>query len=139
MGACPILAAAPVLQAEGYQIPGVIVLDVVEGTAVEALPLMKTILSKRPTSFMSVVDGIHWQWVRVCHRYAYADGCSLSSGSIRNTTSARVSVPSYLVPDPRGAEGSTKQVWRTDLLATEPYWAGKSQLICRPKLRGRMV
>jgi protein phosphatase methylesterase 1 len=42
-------------------VPGVIVLDVVEGTAVEALPIMKSILAKRPDSFASVVDAIHWQ------------------------------------------------------------------------------
>lgn len=32
MGAAPTLEASPVLQKEGYNIPGVIVLDVVEGT-----------------------------------------------------------------------------------------------------------
>ena len=31
MGAAPILSASPVLQSKGYQVPGVIVLDVVEG------------------------------------------------------------------------------------------------------------
>jgi protein phosphatase methylesterase 1 len=31
MGAAPILSAAPLLQQKGYSIPGVIVLDVVEG------------------------------------------------------------------------------------------------------------
>ena len=76
MGAGPILSAAPELQQLGYTVPGVIVIDVVEGeyqpfrdwtvltvigTAVEALPLMKTILSQRPSTFKSVVDGIHWQ------------------------------------------------------------------------------
>ena len=89
MGAAPILSAAPILQKKGYKIPGVSVLDVVEGmshvfplwplalittysfacrgvtlikgTAVEALPLMKSILSSRPSTFKSVVDAIHWQ------------------------------------------------------------------------------
>ncbi len=41
----------------------------------------------------------------------------MTSGTIRNETSARVSVPSIVVP------AGDKQVWRTDLLATEPYWA----------------
>jgi hypothetical protein len=31
MGAAPVLPAAPVLQSQGYSIPGVVVLDVVEG------------------------------------------------------------------------------------------------------------
>jgi protein phosphatase methylesterase 1 len=75
MGAAPVLSASPVLQSKGYQVPGVVVLDVVEGeqstphdqslilgTAVEALPIMKSILAKRPSSFQSVVDAVHWQW-----------------------------------------------------------------------------
>lgn len=61
MGAAPILSAAPTLQDNGYAVVGVIVLDVVEGTAVEALPLMKTILAQRPTSFRSVQAAIEWQ------------------------------------------------------------------------------
>ncbi|CAD6582329.1 MAG: Protein with carboxyl methyl esterase activity, partial [Tremellales sp. Tagirdzhanova-0007] len=76
----------------------------------EALPLMKTILRKRPSSFQSIPDAIHWH---------------INSGSIRNPDSARISVPSYLTPAPdvrdRGPQG--KQVWRADLLATEPYWS----------------
>ncbi|KAK1922072.1 putative structural constituent of ribosome [Papiliotrema laurentii] len=109
MGAAPILSAAPVLQQRGYNVPGVIVLDVVEGTAVEALPIMKSILAKRPDSFASVVDAIHWH---------------VTSNSIRNAESARVSVPSFLVPvGIATADGPPRQVWRTDLLATEPYWA----------------
>ncbi|WVR00357.1 hypothetical protein IAU59_007500 [Kwoniella sp. CBS 9459] len=110
MGAAPILSAAPLLQSKGYNVPGVVVLDVVEGTAMEALPLMKSILAQRPGSFRSVIDAIHWH---------------LSSNTIRDTDAARVSVPSLLVPAPGsdnqlGPKG--KQVWRTDLLATEPYW-----------------
>ncbi|WVQ67143.1 uncharacterized protein L199_005338 [Kwoniella botswanensis] len=112
MGAAPILSSAPILQKKGYTIPGVIVLDVVEGTAIEALPLMKSILSQRPTQFRSVVDAIHWH---------------LTSNTLRDTEAARVSVPSFLIPDPSttnngGGGGGEKQIWRTDLLATEPYW-----------------
>ncbi|OCF61135.1 protein phosphatase methylesterase 1 [Kwoniella mangroviensis CBS 10435] len=111
MGAAPILSSAPTLQKKGYTIPGVIVLDVVEGTAIEALPLMKSILSQRPTQFRSVVDAIHWH---------------LTSNTLRDTEAARVSVPSFLIPDPsnsnNGGGGGEKQIWRTDLLATEPYW-----------------
>lgn len=81
MGAAPIISAAPLLQQKGYTVAGVGILDVVEGecefahiasavqscdqltpgTAVESLPLMKSILSKRPTSFNSVSDAIGWQ------------------------------------------------------------------------------
>ena len=76
MGAAPVTAAVPELQKKGYKVPGVIVLDVVEGesthlgrctkgagTAIEALPLMKGILAQRPTSFKSISDAISWQCV----------------------------------------------------------------------------
>jgi thioesterase domain-containing protein len=33
MGAAPILSAAPLLQQKGYTVPGVVVLDVVEGSS----------------------------------------------------------------------------------------------------------
>jgi hypothetical protein len=36
MGAAPILSASPILQQKGYRVPGVIVLDVVEGQLVLA-------------------------------------------------------------------------------------------------------
>ncbi|KAL1413723.1 Protein phosphatase methylesterase 1 [Vanrija albida] len=108
MGAAPVLSAAPALQNLGYTVCGVAVLDVVEGTAIEALPLMKGIIQKRPASFPSVSAAIAWH---------------LNSGSIRNATSARVSVPSYVVPAASGGPDD-KQVWRTNLLSTEPFWEG---------------
>nr|ODN99978.1 protein phosphatase methylesterase 1 [Cryptococcus depauperatus CBS 7855] len=110
MGAAPVLSAIPILQQKGYTIPGVVILDVVEGTAIESLPLMNSIISKRPKSFKSVVDAIHWH---------------VASKSIRNPESARVSVPHIIVPDKNDFGDRTKvpQVWRTDLMGTEPYWA----------------
>lgn len=36
------------------------VLDVVEGTAIEALPTMNKILKDRPTKFKSLQDAIKW-------------------------------------------------------------------------------
>ncbi|KAJ9116347.1 hypothetical protein QFC22_004788 [Naganishia vaughanmartiniae] len=107
MGASPVMSAAPLLQHEGYKIVGVVVLDVVEGTAVEALPLMRNILSQRPTKFGSVEEAIQWH---------------ISSGAVRNLESAKISVPSLLVPLPNRAEGAQDVVWRTDLMATAPYW-----------------
>jgi protein phosphatase methylesterase 1 len=35
-------------------------LDVVEGTAIEALPVMNKILRNRPSQFKSVEDAIKW-------------------------------------------------------------------------------
>lgn len=47
---------------------------------------------------------------------------STRSRTIRNSTSARISVPSLLRPDP--SKASHQWTWRTDLAATQPYWEG---------------
>jgi len=80
------------------------VLDVVEGSAMDALQSMDTYLSTRPKSFPSLTSGIEWH---------------TRSRTIRNTTSARVSVPSLLT---ESAEPPKTWTWRTDLAATKPFW-----------------
>ncbi|KAK8763303.1 hypothetical protein V5799_034083 [Amblyomma americanum] len=60
---------------------GLIVIDVVEGTALEALQSMQSFLRGRPASFKSLEYAIEW-----CVR----------SGQVRNLESARVSMPSQL-------------------------------------------
>ncbi|TYJ57119.1 hypothetical protein B9479_002220 [Cryptococcus floricola] len=110
MGASPTISSVPLLIQKGYRVPGTVVLDVVEGTAVESLPMMESILGKRPAGFQSVVDGIWWH---------------VNSNSIRNPTSARLSVPSILTPSPSSQSTSppkTAQTWRTPLLQTSPFW-----------------
>lgn len=47
---------------------------------------------------------------------------SIRSRTIRNTTSARVSVPSLLGHDPNASNAAKAWVWRTDLAATQPFW-----------------
>ena len=47
---------------------------------------------------------------------------SIRSRTIRNSTSARISVPSLLCHDPSNV--SRQWTWRTDLAATQPYWQG---------------
>ncbi len=42
---------------------GVVMLDVVEGTAVESLASMRSILSSRPTHFPSIEHAIKWAYV----------------------------------------------------------------------------
>lgn len=79
------------------------VLDVVEGSAMDALQSMDTYLSTRPKSFPSLASGIEWH---------------LKSRTIRNTTSARVSVPPLLLE----SQSKDKWLWRTDLGATKPFW-----------------
>ena len=80
------------------------VLDVVEGSAMDALKSMDTYLSTRPKSFPSLASGIEWH---------------TKSRTIRNTTSARVSVPSLLQKSPAAPEN---WLWRTDLASTKPFW-----------------
>ncbi|EFW15303.1 Protein phosphatase methylesterase 1 [Coccidioides posadasii str. Silveira] len=81
------------------------VLDVVEGSAMDALQSMETYLSTRPSSFPSLSTGITWH---------------LRSRTIRNTTSARVSVPGLLHEDSSDACRPWK--WRTNLAYTKPFW-----------------
>jgi protein phosphatase methylesterase 1 len=61
---------------------GIIVIDVVEGTAMESLSAMQSFLRSRPTHFKSIPNAIEW-----CVR----------SGQIRNIESAKVSMPGQIV------------------------------------------
>lgn len=49
---------------EPYQkrIQGLVVIDVVEGTAMEALPFMEKIVNERPKSFPSYEKAIEWRY-----------------------------------------------------------------------------
>lgn len=60
---------------------GVTVIDVVEGTALDALASMQSFLRSRPTHFKSIQQAIEW---------------SVRSGQIRNLDSARVSMPGQI-------------------------------------------
>lgn len=94
------VAATEQLQA----LVGVMVIDVVEGTAVASLSHMHGILDRRPHRFRSLQDAIAW---------------SLHSGTIRNPQAANVSIPSQLTALPDGA-----LTWRTDLKQSAAYWRG---------------
>ncbi|KAI8887191.1 protein phosphatase methylesterase 1, partial [Backusella circina FSU 941] len=82
-------------------IMGVTVLDVVEGSAMDALTSMTTIANSRPSCFQSVEQAISW---------------SVQSDTLRNSASARLSIPALLT------ESNSSFVWITDLIATRPYW-----------------
>jgi protein phosphatase methylesterase 1 len=131
---------------------GIIVIDVVEGTALESLQSMQSYLRSRPTSFKSIQNAIEW-----CVR----------SGQIRNIESAKVSMPGQIVNNethilaaselplsedsdttpinlnplsipeneveeeegtkfqvPLPSVNSKKYSWRIDLSRTEKYWNG---------------
>ncbi|CAB3228102.1 unnamed protein product [Arctia plantaginis] len=65
-----------------YAVCGIAVIDVVEGTAMDALASMQSFLRSRPTHFKSIEHAIEW-----CVR----------SGQVRNVDSAKVSMPSQIV------------------------------------------
>ncbi|KAI9784101.1 MAG: Protein phosphatase methylesterase 1 [Geoglossum umbratile] len=85
------------------------VLDVVEGSAIDALQSMQTYLSTRPLGFTTQASGIEWH---------------IRSRTIRNSTSARIAVPALLRQDPSPQNPSRTWVWRTDLAKTQPFWEG---------------
>ena len=95
-------------------IVGLVVLDLVEGSAVEAMVqgTMKRVIQKRPTWFQSPQDAIEW-----CYNNVY-----MTSGM--GAESARISVPDQLRQCRSDVDGDSSDgyVWRTDLLKTEPYW-----------------
>ena len=85
-----------------------IVLDVVEGSALDALSSMTTYLSTRPKAFPTLSSAISWH---------------LASHTLRNPTSAAVSVPGLVHPTPDPTSPSTTlYTWTTDLASTQPFW-----------------
>lgn len=77
---------------------GLIVIDVVEGTAMEALASMQSFLRSRPTHFRSIQHAIEW---------------SIRSGQIRNIESACVSMPGQII------NASTKKLSTNELPLSE--------------------
>lgn len=106
------IAAKTASLLEKKLLKGLVLIDIVEGTAIAALPSMHKIIASRPTYFTSVSDAIHW---------------SIKSKTVSNSYSARVSVPSQIVEtkNPKDEENPV-WTWRTSLLSTEPYWKGTS-------------
>ncbi|KAH7416953.1 Alpha/Beta hydrolase protein [Cadophora sp. MPI-SDFR-AT-0126] len=92
----------------GNAVLGYAVLDIVEGSAIDALQSMQTYLSTRPAGFPSLESGIEWH---------------IRSRTIRNSISARTSVPALLKHDP-AVRSSRSWTWQTDLAATQPFWEG---------------
>ncbi|XP_043719877.1 protein phosphatase methylesterase 1 [Telopea speciosissima] len=84
---------------------GLIVVDVVEGTAMASLIHMQKILSSRMQYFHAIEKAIEW---------------SVKGGSLRNIESARLSVPSTLKYD----DSKKCYTYRTRLEETESYWRG---------------
>ncbi|XP_004364660.2 protein phosphatase methylesterase [Capsaspora owczarzaki ATCC 30864] len=113
---------------------GLVVLDVVEGSALDALSSMTNVIRNRPKSFKSVTQAIEW---------------SLRTGHTHNVEAARVAMPgqvreihddgqnllapsiSHILEEEAGesilgaattASGGPTYVWRMDLSKTQPFW-----------------
>lgn len=135
-------AALAVHLATSRQLPvcGLVMVDLVEGTAVESLVHMRAVVESRPVAFQSPAAAVQW---------------ALRCGALRNQTSARFSMPDQLVEsvtsaaefataepdsgpaddDDGAADAAASAVasrdapvscyrWRTDLLSSERYWSG---------------
>lgn len=76
------LAVHTALKAEIDLLVGIVVVDVVEGTAMDALSSMQNVLRGRPKCFPSIDYAIEW---------------SLKSGQVRKNESARISMPGQLI------------------------------------------
>jgi len=87
-------------------VDGVVVVDVVEGTALAALPAMMGILERRPPEFTSLEVAFEW---------------ALASGTTKNPEAAGVSLPSQLTPP---TEESPNLRWITPLQRSQCYWEG---------------
>lgn len=90
----------------GNSLLGYAVLDIVEGSAMDALQSMQTFLSTRPAGFATMQAGIDWH---------------IRSRTVRNSASARTSVPALLSFD-ESSDPTRPWRWRTDLSATQPFW-----------------
>ena len=88
------------------KIQGLIVIDVVEGTAMDALPYMENIVNSRPERFNSIQKGIEYMY---------------KSGTIKNIESARISVPP-LLKEEVNSKGVKTYVFKTNLMESKPFW-----------------
>ncbi|GAA5881138.1 hypothetical protein JCM16303_004814 [Sporobolomyces ruberrimus] len=113
MGGAVVAEACNRIQDSVADVLGVTVIDVVEGTALEALSSMSNLIASQPKVFESKEAAIGWH---------------LDSRTIKNVTSARISVPPLIKPIASTAtseeEGAERYGWTVDLAKTEPYWKG---------------
>uniref|UniRef100_A0A7S0R4Y3 protein phosphatase methylesterase-1 n=1 Tax=Pyramimonas obovata TaxID=1411642 RepID=A0A7S0R4Y3_9CHLO len=105
---------------EIHSLAAVVVIDVVEGTAMESLPHMKIVLEQRPRHFPSVEEAVCW---------------ALSHHVVQSEEAALISMPSQLRPATPPGQGF---VWRTPLEDTCPYWEGWFKDLSRIFLSARV-
>jgi hypothetical protein len=95
MGGAVVVNTVPHLLEAKYRVSGVAVLDVVEGTALDALPHMPTVLNSRPEGFDGVSDAIEWQYVLSSRIPLVCSMHCVVSLQVRSATSLR---PGCLYP-----------------------------------------
>lgn len=103
MGGAVASHAAKQLLTASAPIRGLLVLDIVEGTAVASMEHGLLVVNSRPTLFESPAQAVRW---------------SVDANVLRSLDAARLSVPSQLVALPEGGYG-----WRTNLAASYRHWA----------------
>ena len=118
MGGSTAVAVAALLP---KNVSGLVVMDVVEGTAMASLSAIRKFVNSRPASFASVAQAVRW---------------AVDSGTIKSLDSARISVPGQLRQTEEGV-----WVWRTDVGASSEFWQGwyenmsaKFLAITKPKM-----
>ena len=77
---------------------GVVVVDVVEGTALDALSSMQSFLRGRPKNFPSIDNAVEW---------------ALRTAQVKNVEAARVSMPGQLINSKTG-ECASQEVPETE-------------------------
>ncbi|KAK2952081.1 putative Protein phosphatase methylesterase 1 [Blattamonas nauphoetae] len=86
-------------------IKALFVIDIVEGTALESLSAMDSVLLRRPTHFNTLDDAVKWT------------GRNLIHGQL----AASISAPSIFAPvDPSDPSAGYK--WRMDAAKSKPFW-----------------
>jgi protein phosphatase methylesterase 1 len=84
------------------KIQGLIVVDVVEGSAKEAIPFMMNVVNNKQKEFNNIEDAIKY----------------MNNTQIHNLESCNVSIPPLLYFN----KNNKKYEWKTDLVKTEKYW-----------------
>lgn len=92
----------------GEALKGLVVLDIVEGSALGNLSFIEQTIHNRPASFESLEKAICWAY---------------RSRLVRNLESCRISIPGQLFFSPE----NDRHIWRTDLMASQPFWEGKEE------------
>lgn len=123
LGACVATRVAHELSEWGDGLVGLVAVDFVEATAMEAIGAMTNFLEERPSSFGAVGDAIDW---------------TLRKGVLHNRATAEVSVPSQLICV--ATEQGERYRWRTDAVKfvkrfAEGWFAGTSKafLACQTR------